>query len=171
MWSGSKKSREIKSIEQELVGLSTLAFAMREDLSTMRSSRRVEEWSKSFQGRILLFLGHLFSIYCVFRILLSVLNLVILGYPSSDSSSSSPDFIAYSLALLLRIFDVDVDVSAWTRQISLLFVGFLILGRLRVVLANLSNFFRAASSGVGTSALILFLAEILVSFRTCISLP
>lgn len=164
LWSGSKKSREIKSIEQELFGLSTLVSAMRDDLISMKSQKQLNDWSKTFKGRVLLFLTHLFSIYCVFRIILSVLNLLILGYQTSndsDGNNGSTDFIAYSLALLLRIFNLNLDVNAWTKQISLLFVGFLILGRLRIVLANLSNFFKAASNGVGTSALILFLAEVL----------
>lgn len=85
-----------------------------------------------------------------------------------------------------------MDVAAWSKQISLLFVGFLILGRLRVVLNYLARvslpshklcdsplltkkpiracrldplqFFRAASSGISTSFLILFLSEIMVIY-------
>lgn len=158
LWGSTQRSKEIKSLQQEIFGLETLAGAMRDDLDSLRSRHRDAMWARTLQGKILLGAGHLFSIYCVWRVLLAALSLVILGY----KDQAPPDFVSMSLAYLVRLVDVDIDLATWTRIFGLLFVGALIVMRMRVVLANLSTFFRAASAGISTSFLVLFLAEVLV---------
>lgn len=135
MWAGSQRSKDIKSLSQEINGLEILASAMRDDLDSRRTRHRQALWSKTIQGRLLLGAGHLFSVYCVWRVLLAALSLVILGY----RDQAPPDFVSLSLAYIVRLFNVDIDLNAWARIFGLLFVGALILIRLRVVLANLST--------------------------------
>ncbi|PWN47234.1 hypothetical protein IE53DRAFT_382278 [Violaceomyces palustris] len=156
LWNGSSRSREIKSLKSEIFGLSAIASAMRDDLDSMKDLHRREERSHTLVGRLLIGLDWVWAAYCAFRILISLLNLLIIEY----KDSTPPDFISYSLAYILKLFDVDVDVGAWTRQISLLFIGLLIAGRMRYILAWLGSIFRAASTGVSTSFLVLFLAEV-----------
>lgn len=159
-WDSSQRSKEAKSLKQEIFGLETLASAMRDDLDTLRQSHRHSLWSRTIPGKFLLGAGHLFSIYCVWRVLLAALSLLILGY----KDTAPPDFVSLSLAYLVRLINVDIDLATWTRIFGLLFVGALIISRMRVVLANLSTFFRAASAGISTSFLVLFLAEILTIY-------
>lgn len=95
----------------------------------------------------------------------SIFSLLFLNYSTAASSSSSPDVISTLLAQTLHtLFSLEIDVATWSKQISLLFVGVLILGRLRVILNYLAQFFRAASAGISTSFLILFLAEIMTIY-------
>lgn len=86
----------------------------------------------------------------------STLNLLIIGY----HATAPPDVISYALASLIRLFSADIDLSALTRQVSLLFTGLLIWARIGSVLSHLANIFRAASAAVSTSFLVLFLAHI-----------
>jgi hypothetical protein len=160
MWGSSQRSKEIKSLQQEIFGLETLASAMRDDLDGLRTRHRDAMWARTIQGKILLGAGHLFSIYCVWRVLLAALSLLILGY----KEQAPPDFVSLSLAYLVRLIDVDIDLATWTRIFGLLFVGALILMRMRVVLANLSVVFRAVSAGISTSFLVLFLSEVLTIY-------
>jgi hypothetical protein len=160
IWGSSQRTKEIKSLQQEIFGLETLASAMRDDLDSIRGRHRQAKWSSTIQGRILLGAGHFFSIYCVWRVLLAALSLVILGY----RDSAPPDVVSLLLAHAVRFFNVDVNLDAWTRIFGLLFVGALILIRMRAVLATLSSFFRAASTGTSTSFLLLFLAEVLTIY-------
>jgi len=160
LWGSSQRSKEIKSLQQEIFGLETLASAMRDDLDSIRGRHRQATWSSTFQGRILLGAGHVFSIYCVWRVMLAALSLVILGY----RDTAPPDVVSLLLAHAVRLFNVDVNLDAWTRIFGLLFVGALILIRMRAVLATLSSFFRAASTGTSTSFLLLFLAEVLTIY-------
>lgn len=159
-WGSSQRSKEIKSLQQEIFGLETLASAMRDDLDALRSRYRHAMWSRTVQGRLLLGAGHLFSIYCVWRVVLAALSLIIIGY----KDQAPPDFVSMSLAYLVRLVNVDIDLATWTRIFGLLFVGALIIVRMRTVLANLSSFFRAASAGISTSFLVLFLAEVLTIY-------
>lgn len=75
MWSGSQRANDSKSLQQEIVGLEAVAGAMRDDLDTMRRYQREAAYARTLQGRALLGLGHAFSVYCVFRVVLvSVLS-------------------------------------------------------------------------------------------------
>ena len=142
LWGSSQREREIKSLEQEIFGLETLASAMRDDLDSTRARYRQAVWGGTLQGKVLLGAGHFFSIYCVWRVILAALSLVIIGY----RDSAPPDVVSLMLAHVVRFFNVDVNLDAWTRIFGLLFVGALILIRMRVVLANLSTVGRVASA-------------------------
>lgn len=156
----SQRSKEIKSLQQEIFGLETLASAMRDDLDVIRSRHRQAQWSTTIQGRLLLGMGHFFSVYCIWRVILAALSLIIIGY----RDAAPPDVVSLMLAHIVRLFKFDINLDAWTRIFGLLFVGALILIRMRVVLANLSTFFRAASAGTSTSFLLLFVAEVLIIY-------
>ena len=153
LWGGDSRSREIKALKSEIFGLSSIATAMRDDLDRMTSLQHKEQLNATIVGKLWLLVGWVWAAYCAFRIVLSLLNLLILGY----RDTAPPDFISY----FIRIFDVNLDVAAWTKQVSLLFVGVLIWGRIGNVLSYLGSAFRAAGTGVSSSFLVLFLAEIM----------
>ncbi|SPO26044.1 uncharacterized protein UTRI_02318 [Ustilago trichophora] len=148
------------SLKSEIFGLSSVAAAMRDDLDRMTSLQHKEELNATIVGKLWILVGWIWAAYCAFRIALSLLNLLILGY----RDTAPPDFISLSVAYLIRIFDVNLDVAAWTKQVSLLFVGVLIWGRIGNVLSYLGSAFRAAGTGVSSSFLVLFLAEIMTIY-------
>ncbi|CBQ72450.1 conserved hypothetical protein [Sporisorium reilianum SRZ2] len=160
LWGGDSRSREIKSLKSEIFGLSSIAAAMRDDLDRMTSLQQKEQLSSTLIGKGWILVGWFWAAYCAFRIALSLLNLLVLGY----RDTAPPDFISLSLAYLMRIFDVNLDVAAWTKQVSLLFVGVLIWARIGSVLGYLGSAFRAAGTGVSSSFLVLFLAEIMTIY-------
>ncbi|TKY86497.1 hypothetical protein EX895_004646 [Sporisorium graminicola] len=160
LWGGDSRSREIKSLKSEIFGLSSIATAMRDDLDRMTSLQHQEQLGSTLIGKLWILVGWLWAAYCAFRIAISLLNLLILGY----RDTAPPDFISLSLAYLIRIFDVNLDVAAWTKQVSLLFVGVLIWARIGSVLSYLGSAFRAAGTGVSSSFLVLFLAEIMTIY-------
>lgn len=160
LWGGDSRSREIKSLKSEIFGLSSIATAMRDDLDRMTSLQHKEQLNATIIGKLWILIGWIWAAYCAFRIALSTLNLLILGY----RDTAPPDFISLLVAYMIRIFDVNLDVAAWTKQVSLLFVGMLIWGRIGNVLSYLGSAFRAAGRGVSSSFLVLFLAEIMTIY-------
>ncbi|EST07020.1 Golgi pH regulator, conserved domain protein [Kalmanozyma brasiliensis GHG001] len=160
LWGGSSRSREIKSLKSEIFGLSSIAAAMRDDLDRMTALQHKAQLESTPIGKVWILIGWIWAVYCAFRIALSLLNLLILGY----RDTAPPDFISLLVAEMIRIFDVDLDVDAWTKQVSLLFVGILIWGRIGSVLSYLGSAFRAAGTGVSSSFLVLFLAEIMTVY-------
>ncbi|PWN25633.1 hypothetical protein BDZ90DRAFT_262279 [Jaminaea rosea] len=164
---GTSKDRELKALNLELGSLSLLAATMRDELDELKARRKEAEYNTTLPGKLWLAIGHAFALYCVTRLLIALLSLLFYNYASATSSSSSPDVLSTLLArwVLQPLLGIpQQDVATWSKQVSLLFVGALILGRLRVVLNVLARFFRAASSGVSTSFLVLFLAEVLVVY-------
>ncbi|GAC94982.1 G protein-coupled receptor [Pseudozyma hubeiensis SY62] len=160
LWGGDSRSRDIKSLKSEIFGLSSIATAMRDDLDRMTSLQHKDKLNSTIIGKVWILVGWVWAAYCAFRIALSLLNLLVLGY----KDTAPPDFISLSVAYIIRIFDVDLDVAAWTKQVSLLFVGVLIWGRIGNVLSYLGSAFRAAGTGVSSSFLVLFLAEIMTIY-------
>lgn len=156
-WSRSAKDRQLASLQTEIVGLESMASVMRDDLDALRERDRRQRYARTAVGRVLLVGGHLFSAYCAFRIALSLLDLLILGY----RDAAPTDFVSLALAYAVRLLGIDIDVAAWAPQISLLFVGGLILMRMRVVLNTLSAMIRSVSTGISTGLLLLFTAEVL----------
>ncbi|KAL9940907.1 hypothetical protein V8E36_000395 [Tilletia maclaganii] len=155
----SQQQKDLKSLSLEIVGLEALAKSMRDDLTIMRTSAQEAHFNKSVQGRLLLLLTRIFGVYCAYRLVLSLLNLTIIGYAHAEKPP--PDFISLGLTHLVRLFDVNLDVAVWTRQISLGMIGLLILMRIRLILGYLSTVFSAVSASVSTSVLILVLAQIM----------
>ncbi|KIS70179.1 uncharacterized protein UMAG_06270 [Mycosarcoma maydis] len=160
LWGGDSRSKDIKSLKSEIFGLSSVAAAMRDDLDRMTGLQNKERLNATVVGKLWILVGWVWAAYCAFRIALSILNLLVLGY----KDTAPPDFISLSVAYLIRIFDVNLDVAAWTKQVSLLFVGVLIWGRIGSVLGYLGSAFRAAGTGVSSSFLVLFLAEIMTIY-------
>ncbi|CAD6906604.1 unnamed protein product [Tilletia controversa] len=155
----SQQQKDLKALSLEIIGLEALAKSMRDDLAIMRTSAQEAQFNKSLQGRFILLLTRIFGVYCAYRLVLSLLNLTLIGYAHTEKPP--PDFISLGLTHLVKLFDVNLDVAIWTRQISLGLIGLLILMRIRLILGYLSTVFSAISASVSTSVLILLLAEIM----------
>ncbi|WFD36431.1 hypothetical protein MCUN1_003310 [Malassezia cuniculi] len=141
----------------EVFALDSLANALRDDCDAVEDAERRARYEKTATGKLLLLGNHVFSAYCAFRIVISVLSLLVLGY----RDTAPPDLVSLALVYIVKLLGVDVDVGAWAPQISLMFVGILILMRMRVLLRMLSGVIRKVSAGVSTSFLVLATGEVL----------
>lgn len=157
LWSRSSREQQLASLQTEIAGLEAMASAMRDDLAQLEEQERHIRYAHTLPGRVMLLGGYLFSAYCAFRIVLSLLNLLVLGY----RDTAPPDFVSLALVYAVRLLGIDLDVAAWAPQISLLFVGGLIFVRMRVVLNTVSALIRKVSTGVSTNLLVLFSAQVL----------
>lgn len=155
-WSRSSKDRELAALQTEIVGLEAMANTMRTDLDTITVHERRLRYQRTLLGKAALLTGHLFSVYCTFRIVQCLVNLVALGY-----RGTSPDLVSTCLAHAMRLVGLDLDVALWAPRIAFLFVGGLIVMRMRVLLSTLSALIRSVSAGISAQLLVLFTAEVL----------
>lgn len=84
----------------------------------------------------------------------------------SSEGDRNGDWISFVLALGLSHLPtgpVDIDVAVWSRAISLLLAGLLILSSLTQVLRSLSKVLRLTSKTVGAGFLVLSLGQLFVS--------
>ena len=110
--------------------------------------------SKTLQGRYFDFMGHIFSLYCMWKIFISSVNIIF-------DRVGKKDPITKGFEILFMFLTIDVDVQFWSQQLSFFLVGILIVTSIRGLLITLTKFFYALSSHKSSNIIVLVLAEIM----------
>ncbi|KII90101.1 hypothetical protein PLICRDRAFT_174887 [Plicaturopsis crispa FD-325 SS-3] len=147
--------------EQELKGLEALEYQMARNLEALKHRREYARFSESFKGTLFNWGGRLFAVYCVFRVISSIVNLL----RPTRSATSYPDLITHFLAYLVSLLpstNIRIeDVAVLSRQISLGLVGIIILSSVRLVLRGVTRALRVTSRNLGASLMVLILAQLM----------
>ncbi|KAK0433202.1 G protein-coupled receptor 89 [Armillaria borealis] len=149
-------------ISQEIAGLQALEYQMALALDDKRERQRAHRLSRTLYGRAWNLGGKVFAVYCVIRILSSIINLAFPTLRRTSSSSSEynyPDLVAYLFSLLLPY--PQERVVAVSRQVGLVFVGLIILSSIRLVLRSATRVLRVTSRNRGASLMMLILAQLI----------
>ncbi|KAK0237273.1 G protein-coupled receptor 89 [Armillaria nabsnona] len=150
-------------ISQEIAGLQALEYQMALSLDDKRERQRAHRLSRTLYGRAWNLGGKVFAVYCVIRILSSIINLAFPTLRRTSSSSPSeynyPDLVAYLFSLLLPY--PQERVVAVSRQVGLVFVGLIILSSIRLVLRSATRVLRVTSRNRGASLMMLLLAQLI----------
>ncbi|KAK0189391.1 hypothetical protein F5146DRAFT_1224517 [Armillaria mellea] len=109
-------------ISQEIAGLEALEYQMALALDDKRERQRAHCRSRTLYGRAWNLGGKVFAVYCVIRILSSIINLAFPTLRRTSSSSSSeynyPDLVAYLVSLLLPLFTgTSCSTSDWYYEV------------------------------------------------------
>ncbi|KZO90371.1 hypothetical protein CALVIDRAFT_558751 [Calocera viscosa TUFC12733] len=163
-------AREDRALNAEIGAMRVLEDKMGRELDAMRERRARIEYSKTLRGRIWNVVTTLFGVYCAFRIL-SVISNVILPLLLTPRSSTTrpewnvPDIITYILALAVAhlpfIEEGNVDVQLLGRQISLILVGVVVGGNVRLMMRNVARALTVTSRNMLASFLLLILTQIM----------
>ncbi|KAI9182990.1 hypothetical protein H9P43_003906 [Blastocladiella emersonii ATCC 22665] len=125
------------------------------DVDELHGERERVQFSKTWKGRYWNFLGQFFSVYCVYKIVMSVINILF-------NRVGKVDPITHALGLGVHLLDVELDVNFWAQQLSFGFVGILIFVTIRGLLLQIIKFFRMVSSTTLTpESIVVLLAEIM----------
>ncbi|KAI0659540.1 Abscisic acid G-protein coupled receptor-domain-containing protein [Cubamyces menziesii] len=164
-WSGDSES---SALAKEISGLEALEYEMSRSLEALKQRQAHAKFSKTLAGRVFNWGGRLFSLYCVYRIVTSLVNLIIPRSPPATPGESAPtnaDVISFVLAYLLShlpFVQVPADkIAVISRQISLGFVGIIILSSIRRVLRGVARLLRVTSRSLGASLMLLTLAQVM----------
>ncbi len=146
-------------VEQEIRGLEALEYETARKLELLRESRDAAKFNSTWKGRTLNAVGYLFAIYCVVRVFnvswrdaiytfinicQSLANIVLPSRRLASSSTNYPDIISELLVYILswvytsRYIELE-DVTPIARQLSLAFVGIMILTSIRLVLRGVTR--------------------------------
>jgi hypothetical protein len=136
---GSADVQEIKALELEISGLNSMALNLSSSLTLLQNRHASSQRASSAFGKLLLTpASYTFSLYCIYRILTTTLSaLRRLSFPSPNSAtftSSNTDPINRILSLLAKHVDPTLDQLAWSRQISFLLSGIILLASFNSVL-------------------------------------
>ncbi|GAA5914418.1 hypothetical protein JCM6882_008226 [Rhodosporidiobolus microsporus] len=186
--SSAPAAAHLKSLEIEVEAMERMERQMVSDVARLKKRREMRELGRSWKGRVWLMVGWLFSLYCVWRVFISGINLIF-GYSRRshqtplpvDDSSDSPaaaapggtDLLTSLLTRLAVTFSIDLDVATWSRLIGLVLIGSIIVANMRNVLGSVSRIFKATSLGTSASFMLLFLAQLMAIYllTSLISLP
>ncbi|MCJ1363069.1 hypothetical protein MMC16_002175 [Acarospora aff. strigata] len=142
---GNADTQERKSLVFEISGLETMARSLGTSLSLLRNRRQQQHRASTPTGRVLILVSYLFSFYCLYRILAtSVTTIRRWWYVSSTFSGSDP--VNNVLALIAKHWDPSLDQASWSRQISFLLSGIILLASFSSVLQTFHFFARFTPS-------------------------
>lgn len=144
----------VSTLNQEISAFEVFSRQLCVDLDELNQEKERILYSKTWKGKYFNALGYIFSIYCVYKIIISTINILL-------NRIGKVDPITHGLTLLVRHFDVSIDVNFWSQQLSFAIVGILIVCSIRGLLIQLMKFFRAFSSALSPNNIVLFLAEIM----------
>jgi hypothetical protein len=137
---GSPDAQELKGLEVEIAGLSSMALSLSTSLTVLQSRLAYSQRASSAIGKLFLTpSSYAFAIYCIYRIFAATLTTIRrMGYSSHDIvfTSSDTDPINRILSLLAKNFDPTLDQLAWSRQISFLLSGVILLASFNSVLTT-----------------------------------
>ncbi|GAA5977295.1 hypothetical protein JCM11641_000056 [Rhodosporidiobolus odoratus] len=186
--SSAPAAAHLKSLELEVTAMERMERQMVSDVARLKKRKVLREMGRSWKGRLWLLVGWLFSLYCVWRVFISAINLIF-GYtrrshqPAStlpdDESGATPassqgtDVLTALLTRLAVVLDVELDVATWSRLIGLVLIASIIIANMRNVLGSVSRIFKATSMGMSASFMLLFLAQLMAIYllTSLISLP
>lgn len=62
--------KDINQLKQEVYGLEELQRSVFLELSSLKNMEERQRWSQTLQGKYFNVLGHFFSVYCVYKIIM-----------------------------------------------------------------------------------------------------
>ncbi|GBP39017.1 Golgi pH regulator [Eumeta japonica] len=150
----SQGTENITQLRQEIAGLEELSRHLFLEAHDARSMREKIEWSKTFQGKYFNFLGYFFSLYCIWKIFISTINIVF-------DRVGKKDPVTKGLEIVVHWMGLNIDVGFWSQHVSFILVGCIVLTSIRGLLLTLTKFFYKISSSKSSNIIVLILAQIM----------
>lgn len=144
---GSNDAQEIKALQMEVSGLETMRFTLSSSLSNLRTRWTEQARSRTKFGKLLNVFNTIFAVYCAYRICATSLSSLRRWWSPSHSFATS-DPINNVLALLTTHWDSNLDRAAWSRQISFLLSGIMLLASFNAVLQTIRLLARFAPTSI-----------------------
>lgn len=136
---GNAETHELEALELEIAGLNSMKLSLSSSLSVLQNRLASSQQASSPVGKLLLTpASYAFALYCIYRILSTVFTSIRRTlypplYPAAYTSSTT-DPINRVLSLLAKHVDPSLDQLAWSRQISFLLSGIILLASFNSVL-------------------------------------
>ncbi|CAK5123896.1 unnamed protein product [Meloidogyne enterolobii] len=144
------------------------------------------EYSKTWQGIYFNIVGHFFSIYCIWKIIICTVNFceITCGRPDVNPGPGSTltgiwvlclfpiinivfdrvgkvDPITKGMAIVVHHMGYQIDVRFWSQQISFLVIGIIAVTSIRGLLITIAKFFNAISNRQSSNLVVLGLAQLM----------
>ncbi|XP_057324524.1 Golgi pH regulator [Microplitis mediator] len=147
-------TENVKKLEQEVSGLEELSRQLFLEAHDIQNARERLEWAATWQGKYFNFLGYFFSVYCMWKIFISTINIIF-------DRVGKKDPVTRGIEIAVHWIGFDIDVTFWSQHISFFLVGCIVVTSIRGLLLTLTKFFYAISSSKSSNIIVLILAQIM----------
>lgn len=150
----SNVSSDLRGIKSDIKALEELSRHLFLDTHDLHNTLERTAWAKTWKGKYFNFLGYFFSLYCVWKIIMSTLNIMLQRVGKKDP-------VTRGMEILVEWVGIDVDVSFWSQHVSFLLVGCIAFTSIRGLLLTLTKFFYALSSSKSSNIIVLIFAQLM----------
>lgn len=144
----------LSSLKQETDVLEYSSRQLFLELHELRKLKERAELSKTLKGMYYNVLGIFFSGYCVWKISITTINIIL-------DRVGKVDPVTRCIQILIDYLGVEFDVQIVSQQIAFWFVGCIVVTSIRGLLLTLSKFFTALASPRSSNLIMLALAYVM----------
>ncbi|CAL8143720.1 unnamed protein product [Orchesella dallaii] len=141
-------------LRDEISSLEELSRHLFLEIVELRNMQERAEWSRTWKGIYFNFLGYFFSLYCLWKIFICTVNIVL-------DRVGRVDPVTRGLEICVHWMGLEIDVRFWSQHVSFILVGCIVLTSIRGLLLTLTKFFYAISSSKSSNIIVLVLAQIM----------
>ncbi|CAF4648650.1 unnamed protein product [Rotaria socialis] len=154
----------INLIKQDISTYEEIYSQLYNDFVDLQAIQQRIEYSKTFQGQYFHVLGHFFSLYCIWKIIISFINIIF-------NRVGKVDPVTKGIELTVHYFNFEFDVQFCSQYVSFILIGIIVVTSIRGLLITLTKFFYFISSGRSSNVIFLFLAQLMgMYFISCVLL-
>ena len=142
---GNPDTTERQTLLLEISGLETMALSLASSHATLQSRFQQQQRARTARGRVLLSLAYGFSIFCMYRIVTTLLTFIrrlLSSRKHPDAPFTTSDPVDNILALLAKHYDPHLDQAVWARTISFLLSGIILFASFSSVMQTFHFFSR-----------------------------
>uniref|UniRef100_A0A1B6KGU9 Abscisic acid G-protein coupled receptor-like domain-containing protein n=1 Tax=Graphocephala atropunctata TaxID=36148 RepID=A0A1B6KGU9_9HEMI len=151
---GSNNTENVWQLRQEVLGLEELSRQLFLEAHDMQNMRERLDWACTWRGKYFNCLGYFFSLYCMWKIFISTVNIVF-------DRVGKKDPVTRGMEIAVHWIGINIDVAFWSQHISFFLVGCIVVTSIRGLLLTLTKFFYAISSSKSSNIIVLILAQIM----------
>lgn len=150
----TREDNEVTEIKSEICSLEDLSKQLFLETVELHSLKERMEYSKTIKGKYFNALGYVFSAYCVYKIFISTVNIILRRVGQTDPITRTFEISSDYLGL-------KVDIVFWSQYISFVLIGVIVISSIRGLLLTLSKLFYNVSNARSSNLIVLFLAELM----------
>lgn len=149
--------RTSKGLEAEILTLESLGRELFLEVNDLRDVQERSLRARTLRGRVFNFFGYVMSAFCMYKMVMSTVNVVFRRNRDKDPITDAVEKLLYIWPSLAE----QLNIRFVSEVASLGFVGILVFTQTRGFLVTLLKFFRAYSSTVSSNSVVLWLAHLM----------
>ncbi len=114
---------------EEISNLELVVNNLQSEYENVNYEHQLHVYSKTIKGKALRILSHFLSAYCVYRIFSALFNILFGRIGKADP-------VTAGIGFFVHIFGVEWNVQLWSKEISFIFVGCIIICSLKTFLTE-----------------------------------